>query len=153
MRVSEFQNTFFSGDFAHARNGNRGLGKVRPCVLGGAQPLLAVEAIIPAERLSGVGCHAAHHANHRAIAHVMAVVDWLTGANALKEMLVLDTIHTRFGAAIAPCLALLGADLVSQDFCLSLGAQHELIDMRRGVILLPAGESRRSVPSGTYRRR
>ena len=63
---------------------------VAPGVLARAEPLGAIHPLVPRDRLAGVRTHAAHEGDHRAVAHVVAVVDRLALADAGEQLVVLD---------------------------------------------------------------
>ncbi len=71
-----------------AQDGGNGIEGIRR----GGQSLLRVDRLLPRQNLPGVIDHAAEEPQHRALGHVVAVVDRLARTDCFEELHVLDVI-------------------------------------------------------------
>ena len=89
---------FVSPGHGHRRHRQRDV----PVVARRRQVFLRVHRHVPGDRLAGVGGHAAHDRQQRALGHVLAVVDRLAAADAGEQLVVLGLVDVVVRAVVGP---------------------------------------------------
>jgi len=73
-----------------------------PFVFLGSQILLGFHGLFPGDLFPGVACHPAHDRQHRAAAHVFAVIDRRGIADRCEQLIVFRLVHVVLRAFVLP---------------------------------------------------